>query len=545
MTIKKINIYNKNYYFTILILSVMYFIFGKLSLFLLYKNDIVTIGIFAAEGISLAFVLYYGKKIWPGIFIGQFLLAISNNVSLESSIMVSGINSLEAVIAYIIFNKYKLDLELKAFRDIFGLLFLIFFIQIISSVPSNIVLVIFSDINSSDFFKSIFSWWFGNVMGQLLVTPFLLLLFHNYKKINFYKYISYALVFAIFIFLLEAVLMIQNTLLLLSLSVPIVIFILSKHGFVYGVLLSLVVALVSSYVVYLGIGPFNLNDTRTNIINYNLFVLAHISIVLVSGVLFEEAKRFEISLQSTIDYEIKKNQEQQLFMLQQSRLAQMGEIISMIGHQWRQPLNNLSLINQLLLSKYDQNDLSSHDVEYFKKNSKKQIDLMSNTIDDFRDFFKIQKVKMEFSINELMDNILNISRPIFTKNNIKVEFNYVDEYKVISYSNMFFQAILNILNNAKDVLIEKDVKDKKIKISLKKENEALVLSIQDNAGGIDDEIIDKIFDPYFSTKLEKNGTGLGLYMSKVIIEEQMFSQLKVVNDSEGANFQIYIKDLGE
>jgi len=533
-------IYDYHFYLQVVSLSFLYFISGKISLMFLHGNNIVNIGLFAAEGIALAFILYFGKRVWIGIFIGQLLLALSNDISLFASISIAIINSLEAIFGYYLFNKLKLNIELKVFRDIVYLIAIILFIQLFSAFPSNFVLVLSGAVNDGIYLESSFSWWFGNIMGQLLFTPFLILLFNNYKKINILEYIFYALLFSLFIYTLEMIIFIENILLLLSFSIPIVVFIVSKKGFTCGVMLNVVVALISSYSVFNHIGVFYLSDNITNVINYNLFVLAHIFSVFVTGILFEDKKRYEESLHRTIELEISKNKEQQLLMLHQSRLAQMGEMISMIAHQWRQPLNNLSLVNQLLLSKYDKDKLDENAIQYFKVNSRKQIDLMSKTIDDFRNFFNDEKEKQIFFINDVIKNILDMTKVIYVNSGVSININFEDKYSSFGYPSALSQAILNIINNAKDALIEANVKNKEINIDVYKDKNKIIISIRDNAGGVPENIIDKIFDPYFSTKKEKNGTGLGLYMSKMIIIEKMDGFIDVCNDKNGANFKIYL-----
>ncbi len=257
----------------------------------------------------------------------------------------------------------------------------------------------------------------------------------------------------------------------------------------------------------------------------------------------DELKQIHQNLEDRVKEEVEKNRQQQLMMLQQSRLAQMGEIISMIAHQWRQPLNTLAMINQTLIFKYRRDNLNSDYMEYFKKNSNKQIQGMSKTIDDFRDFFKPKKDKMKFIINDVIDNTLEMLKPIFVIDNIEVIFENQEKFEVIGFANELGQGILNIVNNAKDALIENKIKDKQIIISLKMDSENIILTISDNAGGIPLNIIDKIFDPYFSTKEEKNGTGLGLYMSKIIIEEHMGGKVTVANSKNGAEFTIVLKRL--
>ena len=539
---KKLKIKNTNVYIIILTLAILYVASGKLSFDLLSGHRIVNIGLFASEGFALAFALHFGKKAFFGVLLGQFVLASINNVNAEVSFTIAIVNSTEALMGIYLFKKFKLNKDLNTFKDIIGLLLIIAFIlQIYSAVLSNAALLLGGYITSKEYLFSSFSWWFGNVMGQFLLTPFLLTLFKEYKKIDYLNLVFYTSLFLIYMYVLEVIASIESPLLLLSLTIPLIIYITSKKGTFYGISFSVISSLVSSFSVNLEMGAFYTYSSIENIINYNLFVLAHIFVALTAGALFHERRENEINLHLKIDKEVEKNKKQQLLMLQQSRLAQMGEMIAMIAHQWRQPLNNLSLVNQLLVSKYQKGKLDDKTIEYFNENSKKQIRQMSSTIDDFRNFFKSEKHKQKFSINSVITNILNMVESIYTNNNIKIDFYSEKEYHTVSYPNELGQAILNIINNAKDALIEKDSDDKYIHITLEETRENIIINITDNAGGIEDKIIDKIFDPYFSTKTEKNGTGLGLYITKIIIQEHMDAKIRVQNNDNGATFKIYLK----
>ncbi|MEA1953621.1 MAG: response regulator [Campylobacterota bacterium] len=251
-----------------------------------------------------------------------------------------------------------------------------------------------------------------------------------------------------------------------------------------------------------------------------------------------ELERYRTNLEERVKLEVDKNHKQQLMLLRQSRLAQMGEMISMIAHQWRQPLNTLSILSQTIVLKYELKKLDDENMEFFDVNSNMQIQNMSKTIDDFRNFFKPEKEKTEFIINSVIDDIIELIQPILTLNEINIAFDIKEEYKTIGYQNELGQAILNIINNAKDALVENKIGNKKIEITLNQNDKNTLLTISDNAGGVPEDIIEKIFDPYFSTKEEKNGTGLGLYMSKMIIEDNMGGKLKVSNTTECAVFEI-------
>ena len=251
-----------------------------------------------------------------------------------------------------------------------------------------------------------------------------------------------------------------------------------------------------------------------------------------------ELEKLNATLEKRVDEEVKKNEKAQLKLMQQSRLVQMGEMIAMIAHQWRQPLtaiNSTALkINlQAKLKKLDMQlaqDLSSKISQYSQH--------LSKTIDDFRNFFKPNKEKTMVDFEEILFDVLSIMDTSLKNSNIEVIKELNCDNKFLSYSNEIKQVVLNIIKNAEEALEENSIKDPKIHIKSYKKDDKCVLEIRDNAGGIPAEIMDKIFDPYFSTKSEKNGTGLGLYMSRIIIEEHCNGVLSVENDKDGAVFKI-------
>ena len=224
---------------------------------------------------------------------------------------------------------------------------------------------------------------------------------------------------------------------------------------------------------------------------------------------------------------------------QQSKLALMGEMISMIAHQWRQPLNIIGAINMKVETKLDFEDtINAEAYEPISKDINTQLEFMSKTIDDFRDFFKTDKKKIETNYTTLVNSSLNIIGGSLKSKHIDLikELNCEDTIKI--YSNEVTQVILNIIKNAEDILLEKNIKEPYIKIITYSHNNESILEVIDNGGGISEDIIDKIFDPYFSTKQEKHGTGLGLYMSKTIIEEHCEGKLEVENKDNEVIFRI-------
>ncbi len=535
---------SKNSLLLIGILTSLYYLTGMVSFELFAGEKIVNFGVFAPEGIALAFALYFGKRVIAGIFLGQFILAFTNGIDLLPALEISAINSLEALLGIYLFKKFKISKSLKSFKDIVALtLFIVLILQPFSAISSNFALYLHNDSVFDNFFSSVFAWWFGNVMGQLLFTPFLLLLFSNWKHINYKEFLLYGVLFSVYTYTVEVIIVVHSPFLVMSLSVTILLIATAYKSLLYGSFFSVISAIVASYSVYVRIGAFATGTTLNNTIEFNLYVLTQIIVVWIFGLLLEERKNYAKNLEKRIEKEVEKNKEQQLLMLQQNRLAQQGELISMIAHQWRQPLNNLSLLNQLLVSKYYKNKLDDEAIEYFQKNSKKQIELMSRTIDDFRNFFKDEESKKEFSVNDVVEDTIEMIKPITQKNNISITFKAEKNFQVLGFLNNFSQVLLNILNNAKDALSAQEIENKNILITLKQNDNKILLCIEDNAGGIKEDLLDKIFDPYFSTKKEKNGTGLGLYMSKIIIQDQMNGKLFVQNTPNGAKFTISIEGI--
>ena len=227
-------------------------------------------------------------------------------------------------------------------------------------------------------------------------------------------------------------------------------------------------------------------------------------------------------------------------MFQQSKLAEMGLILNMIAHQWRQPLNHVSLIVNTIILKQKKQRLLPEELNSLKNDFQKQITYLSNTIDDFQNFFKPKKDKELFRIKDMVTTTYSLLKPLFDKNQIKLEIDIDSEITYFGYKNELSQVLLNILNNSKDALIENTMSNRLINISLIQSKNNLLIIIEDNAKGIKESILGNIFDPYFSTKNTKNGTGLGLYMSKIIINEHFKGNISANNRNDGLEIVIKI-----
>jgi len=232
--------------------------------------------------------------------------------------------------------------------------------------------------------------------------------------------------------------------------------------------------------------------------------------------------------------------EKEQLLIQQSRQAAMGEMIGNIAHQWRQPLNTLGLTVQGLLLFYDLDEFNREFLEKGVGTSMELIQHMSRTIDDFRNYFRPDKEKSTFKVAEAIENTLSLIEDSFKNQHIDFEVIAKDDPAIYGYRNEFAQALLNILNNARDALTERNIDAPKVTITIGTENNKAVVTVADNAGGIDKEIMGKIFDPYFTTKGPQSGTGVGLFMSKAIIEKNMGGRLVAHNTANGAEFRIEV-----
>lgn len=227
-------------------------------------------------------------------------------------------------------------------------------------------------------------------------------------------------------------------------------------------------------------------------------------------------------------------------LIQQSRLAAMGEMISNISHQWRQPLNILALIVQEMELTTMSGAATQGALSASVAKAMQIIAEMSRTIDDFRNFFSADKLLVSFTASEVIEKALSFMDSVFKQEQVRVEMSRDEDIPVKGLRNEYTQAILNILTNARDAFREREVVEPLILIRLFREEDRAVVTIRDNGGGIPEEIIDRIFEPYFTTKGPDRGTGIGLFMSKTIIEKNMGGRLTVRNSGAGAEFRVEI-----
>lgn len=233
--------------------------------------------------------------------------------------------------------------------------------------------------------------------------------------------------------------------------------------------------------------------------------------------------------------------EKEQMLILQSRQAAMGEMIGNVAHQWRQPLNTLGLYTQQLGVFYGSLSFNKEFLDNSIAKSMGIIQHMSKTIDDFRNYFKPDKEKADFYVIDAIKSTLSLLEGNFDSPKIAIDFVVHDNPVINGYQNEFAQVFLNILNNARDAIIEREIADGRILITIYSEDSCAVVTVADNAGGMPDEVINKVFDPYFTTKGPQVGTGIGLFMAKTIIEKNMGGTLSVCNTDTGAEFRIEVE----
>jgi signal transduction histidine kinase len=251
----------------------------------------------------------------------------------------------------------------------------------------------------------------------------------------------------------------------------------------------------------------------------------------------EELDKLNRELEQRINQELEKSKANQKRYEQQAKMAAMGEMMDAVAHQWKQPLNALSMMGDLLVSDYESDDLTLESLKEMREDMQVQIDHMVTTLREFRNFFRPKEKDETFGIKRSTQSVTLLVKDEFLKNNITLTI--VPEHEVLIYGNEneFKHLILNIINNAKDAFNERDIEKREIVIDFTKDANFTYLTIADNAGGIPSHIINDIFKPEITTKPEGKGTGIGLYMSTQIAQK-LGGILSVKNNEQGAIFEL-------
>lgn len=252
----------------------------------------------------------------------------------------------------------------------------------------------------------------------------------------------------------------------------------------------------------------------------------------------DELRRLNAGLEERIAAEVVKNREKDRIMAHQARLAAMGELLSNIAHQWRQPLNNVGLIVQNLLLEFEAGDLNPESCRSYVDDCMKALTYMSRTIDNFRAFYRPDQVRQQFALYPAISDTVSLVRENLESHGISIETVNEQDSDVCGYKNEFSQVLLNVIVNAKEAILKQHPAAPFVKIVSSQKGESALITVTENGGGIPQELADKIFDPYYTTKFMSQGTGVGLYMSKMIIEKHMNGTISIANDGAGAKVTI-------
>jgi signal transduction histidine kinase len=392
-------------------------------------------------------------------------------------------------------------------------------------------------------------------IGQFVFSFFLLFGFVKLKQDKtFYRRYSMMFFFLFFIYIHIVFFFVpQNHLNILWITTaPVLIFFfLDKRGgmiffilllgfFIYLLLTSYPYSIVEYITLFAALSIITLimyvydkvkEAERNRLLSYNMILEKKIE---------KKTKKLEQlnqELEKRVIQEVNKQLAQEEMLLRQSRMASMGEMIDAIAHQWRQPLMNINAvmmnIDRGIEKQQDTVQLKEKILEIFSLTKH-----MSHTIEDFRNLLKDEKEKHNFLVEDIIDTVLALM-----KNNLKgidVQYNIENSITVHSYKGELAQVLIILLSNALEILQYKNIENKKIVFNLKQNHNYAVIDIEDNGGGIEEKNLDKIFDPYFSTKKQTGGTGLGLYIAKIIIENHIQGNIFVSNTKEGALFTIHI-----
>ncbi len=248
----------------------------------------------------------------------------------------------------------------------------------------------------------------------------------------------------------------------------------------------------------------------------------------------EELDEYKNNLEKKVQEEIEKREEKEKMLLEQSKFATMGEMIDAIAHQWAQPLNILNMYNQTLMYDFEAKKIDKEYIENFQEKVFSTIEHMNSTLNDFRTFFRPNKEIKEFCLNDCIKNVCLFVKDEFIKEQINITINIPENLYFFAIEAEFKHIILNIINNSKDAFLQNKIQNKKIVINAFKEDTTTIIEISDNAGGIPEDHLNKIFKANFTTKKE-NGSGIGLYMSSLIAQKNQI-ELNVKNIDNGSMF---------
>jgi len=461
-----------------LILAFLYFSTGVLCFYFLPKDSVASLGLFAPEGIALGFVLFYGVRVVGGVFLGQLIFALYQHLDILSSLEISLINSIEEVIAYFLLTKLNFDKSLNRFEDFVKLIVVILFVlQPFSAFFSAIALLSNNVITKNEFFSTIYRWWFGNITGDIIFS-LIVLSFLNTKNISLKNFL---ISFFYLLYLILLFFVVKNVLLLLILVLIPSFYLLDKFGKSITPFLTLTIVILSMLSVYFNIGAFTFQNMYDNTLNFNLFIIVSTIVIMMASIIIEKEKNINKKISQEIQNALEKNRQQELELYKKNRYKLLSEFISLIAHHWRQPLNNISLLSQMVVLNYKKDKLNDEFIDYFRKNIIEEVNDVSKKIDVFKSYVSEDNENI-FEIKKTFNDLIELFFPVYNALNKNVILLCKDENIFVKgKKNDFMLVILTIL----EILIKTKKKD--IKIECIKKDDKIILDFNTDLKIFDNE----------------------------------------------------------
>ncbi len=515
------------------LLAAAYVVLGRFSLSVSQESHIVTIAIFAPEGAALAAVLLFGWRVWPGVFAGQLALAVISGLPWMPALAIAGVNSLEAVMAWALFRRLGLSPALRAPRDVIGLLLLIAFVlQPFSALGGHAALLAAGLVPPGKLPSSLFSWWFGNVMGQFLLAPTLLALHREWRVSAAMGWLATAVVFFTLTGALMALMPDNSLAMMLTLTVPLVVVLALNTGLSHALVATTAIATAALAATRLGLGPFA-SGRLEDIADLNVFMLSQLFSALVTGMLNEERARLR----------------QQGWESQKQQM--LGTLVGGVAHHLNNALTPILGNIELAEFRLPENDREIRPLlDRAREGCLSAADIIKQLlVFSGRDF---ASRKEPMNLNQAVIDVTNFLRQT-SDPHIEFTMDITDEPLVILGNlNHIERVVLNLLHNALEAT--SGMPNRAIHVWLNRAMpESLrgipgasagrpyaCLRIRDNGRGIPDANRARIFDPFFTTKDIGEGAGLGLSFARAVIQDHGGVILVESEEGEGASLVVYL-----
>lgn len=511
--------------------ALIYFLSAKAVGPLSLEESGSVFAIWPPTGIALFALFLFGPRIWLGILIG----ALAFNMTITPffpSFQIAITNTLGPIVSFYLLQHFASQKIFDSAKNITLFFFFITLGSLVTSIGGSFSLWLHSIIDSTIVTTIWTGWFLGDLIGFLLIAP-IAEAFRD-KTHSFNDFLSPEGVAMIFLVVITSLTIFGPIAPFSLLDYPVVYFLLPpliwatlRFNFGIAVIALLLIAIVSIYGTILGYGPFVRDDT-----NQSLLLLQSFNGVLAVTILFMASI---LRSQQLTEEELRQIQQ---ITIEQSRQAAMGEILSTLSHQWRQPLgiitmNANNILADIELELLDDETLKKHAISILNHSS-----YLTKTITDFKGFLKKEEEKENTNLKVVMKQVVEMLKEELDRHSISIDMTAKPLIAKFGTSTMYQQIFLNLINNAKDAIIENNPDNKTVKITIAEEKNSFTIDMCNTGLPIPDEIRKHLFEPYFTTKGVASGKGLGLYMSKLIVERYCYGTIEIYNTENGVCVRI-------